>query len=1339
MNIMKHRKLVLYVIGTLVSQMIHAEYFKHIGLFDGLSQFSVMSIYQDQLGRMWFGTKEGVNIYDGNANIAYKAFAANNRGDTNKVLIGNNVSAINGNRDGDVFLLADNALLKYDLKKETFTTLLPRSCYALASYEGDIWCVAQDTIWTYDAVAKKLNFVAKGELDGTNWLTVTASTFYISGKKGLTAIDRKSKQSRMVLEGFDVYRTFESSQKELWVGCLQDGLYRISPGGKVQKVPYSPDSSNGVSSHQIREFIEDQYHNIWFGTFDGLQKFNSRTGEYSLIKLRKNMGGLEHPSIFSLFYDRLGTIWVGSYYGGVNYFNPQKTIFSHYNYEPDADRELYYSYIGEMVEDHDGGLWIATDGGGLSRMDIKKRSFTNFKKSGANSLPHNNVKSISYDDKRHCLYIGTYIGGLSRYDLKQKRFYNYLEERPRQGSPDPGNVIFHVQFWKDRLYVSSRNGFFILNPDTDTFEQIKIPSNYCRDFELDEDGFVWGALWKKLIRISLKNPDDIQIIDLEEYGCPFDVTKVKVSKHGVYAGTLGFGLYFYDKMTKEVTRYTAEEGQLLSNYCYNVAQTQQGNILIASDKGITLFYPGSRTFRSIGCNLGFPAPAIMNGCGIYISEDNDIFVGDVQGITEFRENDLRVLDEEQQLYFSRLTVNNQHIHPDDETGILKEALPFVKELSLQYDQNNLDLYFALTNYANIMQNKQYEYMLEGFDKQWTLTKQTDLRYTNLDPGNYVLHIRVKEDTEGVNQTISLPIRIASPWYATWWAWLIYVAAFLSCITYYIRSRTAKRVLALSLEKERFEKQQIEQLNHAKLRFFTNVSHEFRTPLTLIIGHVEILLQQTSIPQTLYAHIQKISKHTRQMQNLVSELLDFRKFDQNYVILKVGKYNLATFLQEIYLYFYDYARQREIDYQFHCDNKYLECWFDSRQMEKVFFNLLSNAFKYTPNKGTISISFHVTDDEISVQVCDTGTGIETKDMERVFERFYQTDNEVQSVDTTPGTGIGLALTKSIVDKHHGAIFLESEVGKGSTFTVRLMRDKKHFAHDKDIQFVDGLKEPECTLDLMLSEVIPVTEEETPTMEEGSYTLLIVEDSEDLLQLLKKIFAPFYKVCLARNGKEGLAMAIDEKPDLIVSDVMMPEMTGTEMCMQIKNNIDLCHIPVVLLTALDTAEQNIEGLNRGADDYIAKPFNAKILLARCNNLIRNRLLMHQQLVHKPISEIELTTINPLDKDLLKQTIQIIDEHISEPEFDIPKLCRELGMGRTLLYSKFKALTGMTPNNFILNYKLKCAALMLRQQPELQIAEISDRLGFGSPIYFSRCFKGQFNTSPQNYRRDSSDTTL
>ena len=381
--------------------------------------------------------------------------------------------------------------------------------------------------------------------------------------------------------------------------------------------------------------------------------------------------------------------------------------------------------------------------------------------------------------------------------------------------------------------------------------------------------------------------------------------------------------------------------------------------------------------------------------------------------------------------------------------------------------------------------------------------------------------------------------------------------------------------------------------------------------------------------------------------------------------------------------------------------------------------------------------------VKIQICDTGSGISDLDFARIFDRFYQGGNQ-KGNEQSLGTGIGLALTKSIVEKHHGTISVESEVGKGSTFTITLSLNMSIYQEDEHIQFVDSVSDMMTTTGPLLGEKIasfyevPVPEDSLlqETAKENDRKLLLVEDNKELLQILKQLFEPFYQVYLANNGKEGLAQAYEHKPSLIISDIMMPEMTGIEMCLQIKNNVDLCHIPIILLTALNNTEQSIEGLNRGADDYISKPFNAQLLLARANNLVRNRLLIQHQLRKKPLSEIDLTSINPLDQEMLRKTSQIIEEHIDDPDFDIPELCKEVGIGRSLLYSKFKALTGMTPNNFVLNYRLKHAATLLRRYSDLPIAEVSDRCGFSSPVYFSRCFKNQYGCTPQSYqkRKDS-----
>lgn len=532
-----------------------------------------------------------------------------------------------------------------------------------------------------------------------------------------------------------------------------------------------------------------------------------------------------------------------------------------------------------------------------------------------------------------------------------------------------------------------------------------------------------------------------------------------------------------------------------------------------------------------------------------------------------------------------------------------------------------------------------------------------------------------------------------------------------------------------------EKEQIEELNQAKLRFFTNVSHEFRTPLTLIISQVELILQGDLINPTLQGSLGKIRKHAQQMKQLITELLDFRKFDQNYIQLKLSEQSLNTFLEEIYFSFSSYAAQKQITYRFEPLEEDITMWIDGWQMRKVFFNLLSNAFKHTPDKGMIHLSVSCVAEEVVITVKDSGNGISHEDLEQIFNRFYQAGNEGKEANA--GTGIGLALTKSIVQLHHGTIGVKSILNQGSCFTVQLPLDRKCYDKDAEVIFVEhgSISIQENSLpDEGFFEQVGLS---IPSIDnEKKHKVLLVEDNSELLHLLQEIFSPLYCISTARDGEEGLKKVAEELPDLIVSDVMMPLMSGAEMCKKIKNNIDLCHIPVVLLTALDTVEQNIEGLNRGADDYITKPFNAKILLVKCNNLIRNRLLIQNRFSKDVAAGVNLLATNPMDKNFLDKVIKVIDQYIDNEELDISVICRELGVGRTLLHTKFKALTGMTPNEFILNYKLKKAALMLRNESYLQIGEVSDRLGFGSPRYFTRCFKNQFNTTPQEYRKGNVD---
>ena len=677
---------------------------------------------------------------------------------------------------------------------------------------------------------------------------------------------------------------------------------------------------------------------------------------------------------------------------------------------------------------------------------------------------------------------------------------------------------------------------------------------------------------------------------------------------------------------------------------------------------------------------------------------------------------------------------NEEICPNDQSGILTDILAKTSDIYLSYKQNNITVEFASFNYNND-RNRLFEYRLEGFDKAWTQTTTgTTITYTNLPPGEYILRARPLAGKENLDEEVHLNIHVSAPFYATVWAYFFYLLCLLGVMIAFIRFKTRQAALKSSLEFERKEKERIEELNQVKLRFFTNISHEFRTPLTLILGQIEVLMQM-DLGTTIYNRILRIYKNAWHMRNLISELLDFRKQEQGYLKLKVEEQNLVTFTRQIYMCFYEYAQKKEITYRFDNVEETISVWFDSKQLQKVIFNLLSNAFKYTPNKGSIRVEVRMLASQAIVSVCDTGVGIPEEHISKIFERFYQTDN---SSSFTLGTGIGLALAKGIMNMHHGKIDVESTVGKGTKFTLSLPLGNRHFS-DEEMATVESRESviiSEAVPMLPFEQIMDVEEEKTKVQEnikeEDKPIILLVDDNEELLSMLEDLFLPIYKVYIAHDGREGLEMARQIQPDLIISDVMMPEMSGKELCYKIKTNVELSHISVVLLTAQTSVEYVVEGLMFGADDYVTKPFNVKVLIARCNNLIKNKKRLIAHYAGKTITESPVTeAINERDKELLAKCVNIIKENFENPAFDVTALASELCVGRSKLYMQFKQMTGLTPNEFILKIKLDEAMSLLKNHPELNISEISIRLGFSSPRYFSKSFKAFFGVAPQTVR--------
>ena len=752
-------------------------------------------------------------------------------------------------------------------------------------------------------------------------------------------------------------------------------------------------------------------------------------------------------------------------------------------------------------------------------------------------------------------------------------------------------------------------------------------------------------------------------------------------------------------------------------------------MLLITNQGFSQFDYPQKKFYNYGTENGFPLTAV-NENALFVTHDGEVFLGGIQGMISFWEKKLHFTPKSYSIILSRLLVNGKEITAGDDTGILEQSIAYTPEISLKADQSMFSIEYATSNFIPANRNE-IVYRLEGFSDEWNHTdrKQTLITYTNLNPGKYTLVI--KSDGDGIEEA-RLLIRVLPPWYETWWAYLIYTICTVSLLWYLIQNYNSRIKLRESLKYEKKHIEDLEALNQSKLRFFTNISHEFRTPLTLIVGQVETLLQVQTFTPNIYHKILGIYKNSLQLRELITELLDFRKQEQGHMKIKVSRHNLVNFLYENYLLFLEYASSKQINFKFNKQSDDIEVWYDQKQMQKVVNNLLSNALKHTKAEDTISINVSQEDKYVIIEIKDTGTGIAAAEIDKIFDRFYQTER-LDSLNTGAGTGIGLALTKGIIELHHGTIRVESEPGKGSRFIITLKSGNQHFTEEqiiRDNTDTNIQQQPETIVPTV--EILPDSEwkeEDNKRIEDAK--MLIVEDNESIKQMLAGIFETFYQVTTASDGVEALDIIQKDMPSIILSDVVMPRMSGTELCKQIKTDFNTCHIPVVLLTARTAVEHNIEGLKIGADDYITKPFNTNLLISRCNNLVNSRRLLQEKFSKQPQAFAQMLATNPMDKEMLDRAMAIIEQHLDNTDFNVNIFAREMGMARTNLFTKLKAVTGQTPNDFILSIRLKKGAVMLRNNPELNITEISDRIGFSSSRYFSKCFKESYHGIPLGYR--------
>lgn len=1295
--------------------------FQNINVETGLSQTTVFAIYQDEIGRMWFGTRDGLNCFDGSGIKVFKPTL----GDTTS-LFANNVEELTGDGQGSIFLRCKNGAMVLDIKTERFSAIAYSNITAIEYAEKGLLLASKNQILAYDKATDKLTPLCTISDDKTILITSLKQRpngdIYIGTRRSGVLVFRQGKVTQLI-DNIGVYKLFTDSKENVWIGSRQDGLFKICPDGTIGRYTAADTGQRHLPSHDAHSIMEDNLSNIYVGALNGLYKLDPEQG-FQRVNITRNHEGWSNNSVMSLIKDAQGTIWAGMYYGGVSYFNPEHDRYVIYRSDDITPTKLSSSNIGRMVEDSSGNIWICTESGGLNYFDRSTNRFVQYTQSTArNSISSNVIKSLHIDEQNpDIIWVGTAFSGLNRFDVRSGSFTRiendsyYLADK---GVYSVRNIIQRG----DTLFLGTHQGMDMYIKSLDRFYSmahlggLAAEKRQIIDMVSDKErGVIWASNSRGIFEYDIKANKSTgynysKVISPNSFNL---VGVICLDKDGnPLLGTSGAGIIRYNRTLRKFEPYRLDNPAIDNGYIVAMMRSRNSNLVVATNQGLFIIDSSSGKTKMLNFFGGFPL-GVINDFSLLSTSDSNIFVGGIAGLVAFKEGELEYTPQSCHLNIVDVSIDNTPL--DAKNYPIKAA--FLDKITIESGQKTVSVRFATTNYVK-QSHTRVEYRLTGFEQKWVdAGERREITYTNLSPGNYTLQIRAWEQEQMVAQR-QMKIFVATPIYISTLAIMIYILL-LGALTYTLmRIYTSRVKLRSSLELER-----------AKQSFFINISHEFRTPLTLIIGHTESLLQLTTLSLSARKLAQSIAGSAQHTHRLIDELMDFSKLEAGGFSLKVSKVDITTVLQQIYLSFKEYADYRNIEFQFLPLNHEVELYVDMNQIEKVFYNIVGNAFNYTDNGGKITLSVQSTDSDVYIRVEDSGIGIAQDKITHIFDRYYRIGNPKDGSRRVKGTGIGLFYAKSIVEAHSGRIDVVSQPAKGSIFTVTLRKGREHLAN------VD-ISDETATIKSNLSYITTPDDEfiskiETVQPDGEQIKLLIVEDNIEMAQMLRDIFSSVYCVRVATDGQQGLAQALSFQPDLIISDVMMPVMSGIELCQRLKTDAATSHIPVILLTAKVGAENKIEGLGTGADDYITKPFNIKELMARCNNIITNRHILQRRFSQQVNFSPDLLTNNSLDHKFLEQLHKIAEENLSNTDFSIDVICREVGLGRTNLFAKVKALTGMTPNDLVLNIRLK-RAMELVVGTQLTISEIAYDTGFNSSSYFIKCFKRLFGKTPQEFRKE------
>lgn len=1253
----------------------------------GLSDNNVWSLQEDMAGNLWIGTENGLNVFDSTTQTFKKFFHQPG-----------NPNSLTQNFITDLFLDSHNTLwisTEYGLNKLTQAG----GQYQFTRYE-----------YTTDQGSRHLhNYIYQiGEI-----IHNRQSFIWYTTKKGLKTINHHAIENYQVpgkplSYSFIRAMLFIQAEQPLIIAGSESGISLFDPvNKKFIKSLDDKEIKTELSHNTVTALMQDRGGVLWVGTKKGLNKFDSYSRDFAAYPTVM----FDHTKsiITGLADARQGTYWISTIGGGLFKFDGKKFVQYRFGKRTDSD---FLDFIQTLLVDRAGNVWIGTAGSGVIRFHESENNGSIIKRYEQFATHLNQQLSDDYvmsleEDHHGNIWVGTWSGGLNRITPTTSTMststyaVTQYEEPALKRNP---LVVMHADL-AGVLWIGTRgDGLFRIKPangangalEVKHFiqqpgEHTSLDNNFINAIYEDHAGTLWIGTEGGLNSFDRRTEKFLQYGQIQE-----SVKRAIVSILEDDSGKLWLahweGLMVIDPMDPDYYKYYDDHDRILGGFFYN-------NVCLKDREGL-LWFGGSDGFNRIDARMlsqSTVRPPV-------IIKDFQLFGKTVP----FGE-----------------ALNNR--------VILDRPLLVTESIRLEHTENSIGFEFASLDYA-APEKIQYAYMLKGFDKDWKYTDASKryANYTNLDYGNYTFLVKAT-NSDGIwsNVTASVQVVIDPPWWNTIWAFIAYVCIG-ALVLYGFRMLVLMRVnLMHDIKLERVQRENMEQLNKAKLQFFTNISHEFRTPLTLIIGPAQQLLDLGEGGKFLREQLTNMNSNAQRLLRLVNQLLDFRKVESGNFKLQVTEGNLVQFVKEIKLSFDALAEQMNITFECEMSSNMISAWFDRDQFEKVLFNLLSNAFKHTPEGERITVKVIEQESSILLIIEDTGHGIKREHFDHIFQTFFSYDESRHQT----GTGIGLALTKSLVEMHHGSIDVDSSEGEYARFTIRLKKGNAHFDPGELVQEVQN--PDDITLYPLPENIIEMKEtgaQEIPSLKSLA-KLLVVEDNAEVRAYLKSIFRNDYVVLEAVNGQDGLELAVEESPDLIISDVMMPVMDGIALCKTIKSSVRTSHIPVILLTARTSLIFKVEGLETGADDYITKPFTPKVLQLKVRNLLRSREMLRKAFTDNEVLTIEpkRITLTSTDEVFINKALNSLEENMGNADYAVEDLGRDIGMSRMQLYRKLKALTGQSPNEFIRTIRLKRAAQLLEQK-QLTVAEVTYEVGFNDLQYFRECFKKQFGVTPSEYIQKS-----